>query len=60
MATASAEQVEKLRNRIRDPDPDAEGIGPEDYAEDRERLLEASKVWGADNQRGVSTGTRAS
>jgi site-specific recombinase XerD/ubiquitin len=46
MPNATSDDVEALRERISDSDPDAEGIDPEDYADDRERLLEASKVMG--------------
>jgi integrase len=46
MPNATSDDVEALRERISDPDPDAEGIDPEDYTDDRERLLEASKVMG--------------
>ncbi|MFB6178756.1 MAG: tyrosine-type recombinase/integrase [Halorientalis sp.] len=46
MATATKSDIEAIRERIRNPDPEDEGIDPEDYAEDRELLLEVSTVMG--------------
>ena len=38
--------IEGLRDRIKNPDEDKEGIDAENYADDRENLLEASKIMG--------------
>lgn len=47
------DDIERIRDRIRNPDPDEEGIDPEDYAADREHLLEMSRI-----MRRHRTGTR--
>ena len=38
--------IEGLRDRIENPDENKEGIDAENYADDRENLLEASKIMG--------------
>jgi integrase len=38
------DDINRIRERIDNPDPDAEGIDPEEYADDRENLLKVSRV----------------
>lgn len=38
------DDIAGIRERIRNPDEEAEGIDPEEYADDRENLLEASRI----------------
>jgi integrase len=60
MSNTTKEDVEAVRDRIRNPDPAVEGIDPEEYAQDRDLLIEFSKKmapyrtkWGYERQEGL-------